>query len=206
MTIEHVNISDPEIHEPKGFATANAGDVYMSDGAGSGTLVDTSELIRMGVYNYDDLGTVSSPIAIAVSTTPTKLTNDGAGALTILGGALSDVPNIWDVSTNFFDFTSLNLYDKMDLRIDLNITTTSANTVIETFVTLDIGGLDIELKVDEETYKSTGTYEFTTNTTIYAFSEAVRTGDIQIGLTSDSGSATCEVNGWACTVSKRGLI
>lgn len=36
MPVEHVNITDPEIHEPKGAASAVVGKVYVSDGAGSG--------------------------------------------------------------------------------------------------------------------------------------------------------------------------
>ena len=41
MTIEHVNITDPYIHEPKGAAAltggaSDSGKVYLSDGAGSG--------------------------------------------------------------------------------------------------------------------------------------------------------------------------
>ena len=36
MAIEHVDIVDPNIHEPKGVATANKGEAYVADGAGSG--------------------------------------------------------------------------------------------------------------------------------------------------------------------------
>lgn len=35
-TVEHVNIVDPFIHEPKGVSTANAGEVYIADGSASG--------------------------------------------------------------------------------------------------------------------------------------------------------------------------
>lgn len=35
--VEHVNIDDANIHEPKGAASAAAGAVYVSDGAGSGS-------------------------------------------------------------------------------------------------------------------------------------------------------------------------
>jgi len=37
MTVQHNAITDPDIHEPKGIATATAGKVYVSDGASSGT-------------------------------------------------------------------------------------------------------------------------------------------------------------------------
>ena len=36
MTIEHVLIEDPDIHEPKGVATAPLGSFYVADGTGSG--------------------------------------------------------------------------------------------------------------------------------------------------------------------------
>lgn len=37
MTIEHKDIADPDIHEPKGASAASANRVYVADGAGSGT-------------------------------------------------------------------------------------------------------------------------------------------------------------------------
>lgn len=36
MTIQHNTITDPDIHEPKGVASAASGKVYIADGAGSG--------------------------------------------------------------------------------------------------------------------------------------------------------------------------
>ena len=36
MSIQHNLITDPNIHEPKGVATASVGEVYAADGAGSG--------------------------------------------------------------------------------------------------------------------------------------------------------------------------
>lgn len=41
MAVEHVNITDPEIHEPKGVASASAGQIYTADGAGSGNWAST---------------------------------------------------------------------------------------------------------------------------------------------------------------------
>ena len=36
MTVQHNSITDPDIHEPKGIASATEGKVYVSDGASSG--------------------------------------------------------------------------------------------------------------------------------------------------------------------------
>ena len=38
--MQHVDIEDPNIHEPKGISTATAGQVYVADGAGSGSWTD----------------------------------------------------------------------------------------------------------------------------------------------------------------------
>ena len=34
--VQHSALTDPNIHEPKGIASANDGEVYVADGAGSG--------------------------------------------------------------------------------------------------------------------------------------------------------------------------
>lgn len=40
MTIQHSDVTDPLIHEPKGASSAAANTVYVSDGAGSGSWVE----------------------------------------------------------------------------------------------------------------------------------------------------------------------
>jgi hypothetical protein len=42
MTIAHSSLTDPELHEPKGIASAAANKVYVSDGAGSGDWTEFS--------------------------------------------------------------------------------------------------------------------------------------------------------------------
>jgi len=37
MTVQHNVITDPDLHEPKGIASATSGKVYISNGSGSGT-------------------------------------------------------------------------------------------------------------------------------------------------------------------------
>lgn len=49
MAVEHVDIADPEIHEPKGVSTATANQVYSANGAGSGTWQKVSNTNLNGV-------------------------------------------------------------------------------------------------------------------------------------------------------------
>jgi len=51
--VNHSTLTDPYLHEPKGVATAASGDVYVADGAGSGTWEDH----RRSVFtlHFDDI-------------------------------------------------------------------------------------------------------------------------------------------------------
>jgi hypothetical protein len=66
MTIQHSLITDPNIHEPKGIASAASGKVYVADGSGSGTWTDAPVL--------------TSAIDSGSTTRGTVLTADGTGA------------------------------------------------------------------------------------------------------------------------------
>lgn len=61
---EHVNITDPNIHEPKGVATATSGEVYVANGTGSGAWVKQGATIHA---------------AAKVSGNSTEITPSGAG-------------------------------------------------------------------------------------------------------------------------------
>lgn len=65
---EHVDIADPEIHEPKGVAAASAYEVYIADGVGSGAW---GKLLSYGEINTLESDSVSvSSIGTTVQTLP----------------------------------------------------------------------------------------------------------------------------------------
>ena len=82
--VEHVNITDPDIHEPKGVVTATVGDVYVADGAGSGSW--QTPLFEYGlIYTQDsDAFTISS-----IGTTPQTMgfTTDGVSNVVVADSA-----------------------------------------------------------------------------------------------------------------------
>ena len=68
MTIQHKLITDPDIHEPKGTATALANQVYAADGSGSGSWQDVKPAGTVGavankvyVTNGAGAGTMQYP-------------------------------------------------------------------------------------------------------------------------------------------------
>ena len=79
--VNHSALSDPYLHEPKGASTATAGDVYVADGAGSGTWEDH----RRSVVNLHihDISTASSMyVPIPFGGTVSRVSSVIAGAIT----------------------------------------------------------------------------------------------------------------------------
>jgi hypothetical protein len=82
-TIEHSELPDELLHEPKGASTAAAGTVYIADGAGSGsfTKLPTSSL-DITASNIVDITPASIDETIAL---------DGAALAQVADGTLTDV-------------------------------------------------------------------------------------------------------------------
>lgn len=65
--IAHKNLTDPQLHEPKGIATATEDTVYIADGNGSGSwqslpfsYLDYSAPAVVAVNGYQNIGTVTN--------------------------------------------------------------------------------------------------------------------------------------------------
>ena len=111
--IQHKDIPDAQLHEPKGILSATAGKIYIATGAGSGTWrkvqeadMDFSDKTK-NKFGWNDIAdsqyTLASPRAIA-ATTRTLLTNNG-------GAAQSDTSRLgtlWDTTNNWFLINDLN--------------------------------------------------------------------------------------------------
>jgi hypothetical protein len=82
-TIEHSELPDELLHEPKGASTAAAGTVYIADGAGSGsfTKLPTSSL---------DI-TAANIIDITPSSIDETVALDGAALAQVADGTLTDI-------------------------------------------------------------------------------------------------------------------
>lgn len=87
MTTEHVNITDPYLHEPKGAATATSGEVYVADGAASGAW-EKPELLADGWRDMIMPFTASSVGSLA-DPTFLKVTDNGAGSQGVYGYSFS---------------------------------------------------------------------------------------------------------------------
>lgn len=104
MPSSHQSQTDPDLHEPKGASTADAGSYYVSDGAGSGSWTFGTFTLNLFI---DDISTSGSVYVVA----PYDCTIDTIytvidGAVTTADEALT--PSIQGVLTVPFTLTIAN--------------------------------------------------------------------------------------------------
>lgn len=113
MTIQHRDIPDAQLHEPKGIASALDKQVYVATGSGSGTWKKITESDinysdkTKNQFGWNDVSdnqyTTGSPLAIAASTR-TLLPNNGLASQT----DISRLGPIWDAVNKQFIVNDLN--------------------------------------------------------------------------------------------------
>ena len=202
--IQHRNIPEAQLHEVKGASTSTVGQVLTSTG-GAATFQTPSTApaagtVSQGVYDYNDLATTSTPIPLTVAGTWYDLTNDGAGAFTNKTYALAGLTDIWNVSTNQFEWnngTLLSLGDTVDIRVDIEIITTGANKAVEVDIELGIGGSPYKLPVIPlENFKTAGTYHDVRLMSIYLGDTNTLNFPAKLEAKADGTGVSIVVNGW----------
>lgn len=150
-----------------------------------------------GWVDYNDTATAGSPIALTVAGTYYDLTNDGLGAQSIDSYIPGGHGEIWNAATDRFDWSSLKLGDAVDLRIDIEVTTSGPTRDIKTKLDMAIGGsFPYSLPIDHRSFKTAGTYQFVINTTVtMAFADTLD-NPAKVSVSSDNTGDTVVVNGW----------
>lgn len=129
MSIQHKDIPNAQLHEPKDINSASTKEAYLADGAGSGDwrrITDTEINYADKTKNLfgwndisDSLYTSGSPRAITAATR-TQLTNNGGAVQT----DVSRLGALWNTSTNLFLINDLNAF--YTLRISMKATAAAA--------------------------------------------------------------------------------
>jgi hypothetical protein len=195
--VQHASITDPEIHECKGASSATLGQVPISDGVGGapfGTLPFTKT--DYGYVDIADLTTATTQIPLTLANTNYQLTNDSAGADTFTLAALPGMVDIWNPSTNYFDFSDMKLNDILDIRVDVEVTTTSASNFVELSMEFGIGGASYNIPVSSEYYKTARTYHLVGNLKWYLGNTLTKDSPARLLIKNDSTGSTVKVNGW----------
>jgi len=157
-----------------------------------------------GWADYEDVATTGTPIA--VSAVPAVLTNDGLGVDTNtsylpVGG--NGITQLWDTSSNGFDFSDLEVGDMVDIRMDITMIITSNNTAVDVDLYMGSGGSIVVPFISQQNFKSTGSFEVIRYMGIYIGSEDVRDNLAQLKVSADN-NCTCTVHGWYIKAIRRG--
>ena len=198
--VEHDAITDPKIHEPKGVAAAGAGEVYTADGAASGSWTAPTESgTIIGFLDYNDAATASTPIVITGGAGYVYLTNDEAGPFTTKTYSPTGVTDVWDESIDKFDWGDLELGDMVDIRLDIEVTTSGANQMYDVVLEMSTDGTPFDIPFETQLVKSAGAVNVNRYNGIYLGSTGVLNNRARFKILSD-GNATVIVRGWYCKV------
>jgi hypothetical protein len=205
--VAHKDITDPNIHEVKGAATATAGQVLIANGSGSASFQNPPySLAEVGWYDYNDTATTTTPIAITLANTFYDLTNNKLGAQTTNAYGVSDTVDLWNSATNRFDFSNLPLGSVVTTRVDLNWTTASANNSLEVDFEFAIGsGASFYLPVLGPAYvKAAANNRFVVERSFYIGNNNIKNYPARLCAKNDTTGSTIIVNGFYSVVSKNG--
>lgn len=161
---------------------------------GGARATSVSPGVVSGWQDWNDAATASLPISL--SAIPSVMTNDGLGAFTNTAYGVIGHGDIWDVSTNLFDFSSLKIGDTVDFRVDFLVTTASPNAVITTGIELGVGAFPYTLNIDTSAYKSAGVYQITRWSSVYMGDTNTLDNGARFVMSSDGVGDTVVVNGW----------
>lgn len=203
---EHVSITDPNIHEPKGASTASSGQILVANGSGGTSWqTPTFSYVEVGWYDYNDVTTATTPIALTTPGTYYTLTNDGGGVNTKVTYGISGIPNIWNTATNRLDFTGLELGDTLEIRADIDVTTTNINTAVNLVLELATGtGNEVDIPlINNNNIKAASTVHYVANVGFYIGSALIKDSPARIKASADTAGATVKVRGWYIRVIKR---
>lgn len=137
--IQHKDLPDQYLHEPKGASTAVEGTVYVSSGDGSGSFS------KLPVSSLDFTGAIIPEIAI--TTIPTPVVENGAGLLQTADGVMADVAYVTQVPVTTIDQINKNLKELYTIYVkdvqihaavkaDVEALATKLNSVISALQTI----------------------------------------------------------------------
>lgn len=150
----------------------------------------------IGLIDYNDLATASTPLVVTVAGSPVVLTNDGAGPNTNKDHLPPGVTELWNVSTDVFDWSELKLGDMVDIRLDITVITASVNTEIKVDLHLGTGGGAYTIPfITEINFKNTGNHPVNRFNGIYMGDLNTLDNGGQFKISTDK-DCTVIVNGW----------
>lgn len=138
MSLQHKDIPDANLHEPKGVSTAANKAVYIANGSGSGAwakLTDSDQNYSDKTKNKfgwndvsDNAYTVGSPLSIS-SGVRTKITNNGLASQT----DTSRLGLLWSTANNNFLVNDLNAVYSVRINCKVKAAAAAGTPYVVTF-------------------------------------------------------------------------
>lgn len=161
-------------------------------------------LNSVGYFDYNDLITQTTPLN-AVANVALKLTNDTEGANTSTDQNPYGVSYVWDYTTNQFNFNELEVGDTIDVRLHVQVTTTSANQRVLLSAKFGIGSVvEFTNIIYENQFKTAGLHEVNFVAPFYMGSTDITDYPAELYLTTDA-SATVKVDGWYVRILRKNI-
>ena len=165
--------------------------------------VGLADLWDFGIFDYRDQATSTTPISVSANTS-TIITNDGAASDTYKKLPDTGVTDVYNTSTNSFTFSSLSVGDMLDIRLDLEITTTANNQDFSIDLELGQGGTVYTIPfIVDQNVKAIGATSVIRYNGIYMKDSNTINNPAQFKIISPD-ALTVEVHGWYCKLMKQG--
>jgi hypothetical protein len=205
MSIQHKDIPDTQLHETKGAATASNGQILFANGSGGASWQSpTFSYSKLGWWDYNDTATATTQIPLTSAGNEYQLTNNGLGTRTNKVFRITSISDIFNTTTNYFSFTGLTIGDTVDIRVDIEVTTASANNLVDLILELGIGGTSYKLTVDQRIIKSAGTSKIVVTIPFYIGDSNTLNNTARFLIKNDTVGSTVKVNGWFVKVITHG--
>ena len=139
--IQHKDLPDQYLHEPKGAGTAGEGTVYVADGKGAGGF----QLLPVSSLDFD----ASALPEIVLTTIPTPASEDGTGLAETANGTMTDVSyvssipvsTVKEINKNFKELYTIYQKDveiHTAVKNDVEALASKLNSLINTLKTIGL--------------------------------------------------------------------
>lgn len=158
--------------------------------------------VEFGWAAYNDAATAVTPITLTPNV-PAQITNDAQGPRTTREFLPDQVTDVWDASTNQFDFSQLSVGDVVHLRFVATLTSSTAFQTFRVTFVGGIGGSEYSLVIASGNIKTSGTVEdLTRYNSIQIEDDNTRLNPAELRVVSDD-DADVTIAGFTCEIFRR---
>lgn len=177
---------------PVATAPFNPGNGGGGSTSRAATPTDTS---RVGSFEYNDLATQTTPVTVPPGFVNVDITNDAEGPFTNRAFKPEGVADVWDAGVNEFIWSYLKLGDMVDIRLDLEVTTSRPNQELIVELLVAVGANEYVIPFVGIFVRQVGLVKLNTYSGIYMRDLNTLNNNAKFRIRSDR-AATLVVNGW----------